>query len=826
MGLGPFGRLFRTELDASGQGTMETGFLSETKEVKEKEPKIKLEVGVGREKAEDSSHRESGDFTMEVGNFETEGQAAFGVFDTVNEKVLGVSAGERTKNYFQSKLSSFFEKNLDGSPVTNFSEKLIKLFPSAAKYISDNLNKAQGHKTTAAVLGLFKNTHGNSAEAVAAYVGDSSIYHLSEGELTLLTPEKHTRETPNPVNPNMTMVRFDRIISAESTMSAGGRARADLSPVRDVKSGDVFLLATDGALKGKSEAGIKQLLLSPRSAQDIARDFTAKDLGNKSEDRAAVVVKVVLEQEKAKHEVVKIPEKKPGFVERNQELLANVAERKKVLFKAFSNVKTMVGEAVQNTKVSAQRKGESAVLGLSASVRGLLSRSDKKVQNRGVNLEEQMANSSVLNPLELPSQQAEEKSAEPDVLPEPKIEVKSEPEEIKKEIEKPAVQRQIWKRVWKTVENTDWKGVALAGASGSLVRIGAKAALDTAGLGVNAVVGGFSGAASAGVREYWQQRKALAARTEKLVDFITNTKNIDPEKKLDEKSEELLTELKLKKQRGEKMSAKDLVAYFQVESANVSELSGTENKLRSEILEKLDKLKIDKKKIASAAIKGAAAGALGATIAGEFLAFGSERDWFGVPAKTKEWFGEIYKSLGYGPKPLIVEAPVPIPGAEKLLVPPTEVINAYQEKIQEKVYQATFEKTQSLTIAARNLVHDYLTNENVLNKFGKSSNLSIEQMVYAEDYLRRKLEALGYGPNTNFGVQGELVAEAVEKSKHLTHAQIENLKQLLNTDHKLSQAVREFLPNLQPDNFVNESNDLIHTPKVLGGGEVVKELTK
>ncbi len=837
MGLGPFGRLFRTEVGASGQGTIETGFLGESREVKEQEPKLKLDAGISSEKAENSPNRQSGDFTLAAGDFEKHGEAAYGVFDTVNEKVLGVEAGEYTKDYFQNRLNSFFEKTLGDNPAQKFSDKVKNLFPGSAKYISEKLNAAKGHKTTAAVLGLFKDKIANKAEAVVAHVGDSSVYHLSENNLKLLTPNKHLVEAPHPVNPNKVVVKFDRIISSASTMGAGGRARPDVTEIIDVKPGDAFLLATDGALAGKSEHEIIAMLSAPKPAQEIAKDFTVKSEKNLNEDRAAVVIKVALEEAKQKlkvqAELPKKTEQQPSFFERNRELLDNVTARKRVLFGAFTEVKKMVVAGVAERIERMQQASRQTVVNVRESVENAKqsrqNKSDRAVTSTlSANIEQQLVNSSVLNPLEMPSQTAEEPEAKETPKEPADIEVKTEPFEIKKEAEKPAVQRQLWKRVWKKIENTDWKEVALAGASGSLVRIGAKAALDTAGLGINIAVGGMAGAASAGVREYLQQRKLLSQRTERLVEYITNPENVDPQKRLGAENTKLLGGLVEKKLRGEKMSAKDLIIYFQVDSAEATKISNAESSFRREILEKVEKLKIDKKKLVKSVIKGAAAGALGATIAGEFLAFGSEHGWFGIPDKTRVMFTEIYKSLGLQSEVrlVVLESPVPVIKLEKALESP-QFVEGYKKAIKQKTYQAAFEKVESLTVAARNLVHDYLVNENLLESVSQNSGLSTEQMVYAEDYLRRRMAELGYAPSQNFAASGELVAEAVEKAKGLTAAQVENLKHILSLEHKLGKAVKEFLPNLQENNFANRNNDFISPLKnPVQAAELVKEMSK
>jgi UDP-N-acetylglucosamine 2-epimerase len=102
-----------------------------------------------------------------------------------------------------------------------------------------------------------------------------------------------------------------------------------------------------------------------------------------------------------------------------------------------------------------------------------------------------------------------------------------------------------------------------------------------------------------------------------------------------------------------------------------------------------------------------------------------------------------------------------------------------------------------------------LNNETLLKTSLGKENLSIQQMVYAEDYLRKSLEKMQILPGKRIEVSGRLIAEAVEKARSLTEAQIDNLTILINSpENKLGKAARKLMESQDYSSQLNDFRQL------------------
>jgi hypothetical protein len=110
------------------------------------------------------------------------------------------------------------------------------------------------------------------------------------------------------------------------------------------------------------------------------------------------------------------------------------------------------------------------------------------------------------------------------------------------------------------------------------------------------------------------------------------------------------------------------------------------------------------------------------------------------------------------------------------------------------------------------VIRDYLGNEKIiLPSLGKEV-LSPEQKIFAEDYLRRTLEAKEFKSGMEFKVKGEWIREAVEKARGL--GDVSNLSQYVS---RLGEKARELMDSNTPSSL----NDLRENVDPIINGSVV-----
>jgi hypothetical protein len=166
---------------------------------------------------------------------------------------------------------------------------------------------------------------------------------------------------------------------------------------------------------------------------------------------------------------------------------------------------------------------------------------------------------------------------------------------------------------------------------------------------------------------------------------------------------------------------------------------------------------------------------------------------------TKEIFKQPIPALEQVPELKVPEAAVPDLTQNQTLA------SEYKEILKQKLYLFNSDRVESLTKASRGLIHDYLNNETLVRGTLGKENLSVEQMVYAEDYLRKALEKMQIQAGKQVAVPGEYIEKAVEKARQLTQSQLNNLTELINSpEHKLGQAAKNFM---ESQGYAEKSND-------------------
>jgi serine/threonine protein phosphatase PrpC len=819
MGLGFLNRL---KFGGGEAAITDKDFSVSTTENKEKKEKsLVLDIGSSVAISENSENQESGDQALVVKASKNSPVTVLGVFDTVNENKTGPQPAKIAKNFFKNNFAKIFsgkEKPKTDEDLPNYKSEMTTLFSEAAKNGAEQ-NPPKGSRTTATVLGLTENVEGKDMTAVVGNVGDSAVFVLEDGELKKITQENHKSVITLPGG--RTQTEFSKILSFSklNPMRSAGMSVPEVATFK-VKSGSVILLATDGIAEKLSLDQIKELLTSSENSQQIAEKFI--EAGYQNADRAAVVVKI-------KDPEYVVPAKNNAPADTVLENLPSVQEKK-------------AQQAAPEITKEEKQKWYSVVKNTLKEAKNYLP-SLPKVKMPNFSMPK--VSMPEFNMPKLPNVKMPEvkmpKFERPGFLKRNKTEQPKEPEKqpvevnVEKELQKPAVERKIGERVMVQLKNLRpprLKEIVYSAGAGAAVRIGAKLIMETLSFGAKTAVAAAAGGATSGVGEYFKQKREADEHINKFVEELSSRGMPDIKSGNAQMFmvSETLIELAGKKQRGEKMTVKDFKEFLKIDMHAAFELSDKDAEVRNEILEEIEKLKIDKMKIAVAAAQGAVAGAIGSMVVGEIIEFGSSHNWFNVDEKAKDFIAWAKKGLsGFGEPhnpgaagsltKEIFKQPIPaLEQVPELKVPEAAVpdltqnqtlASEYKEILKQKLYLFNSDRVESLTKASRGLIHDYLNNETLLKTSLGKENLSIQQMVYAEDYLRKSLEKMQILPGKRIEVSGRLIAEAVEKARSLTEAQIDNLTILINSpENKLGKAARKLMESQDYSSQLNDFRQL------------------
>jgi serine/threonine protein phosphatase PrpC len=816
-----FGFLNRLKFGGGEAAITNQDFSASTTENKEKKEKhLILDIGSSVAMSEKSKNQESGDQALVVKASKNSPVTVLGVFDTVNENKTGPQPAKIAKNFFKNNFAKIFsgkEKPKTDEDLPNYKSEMTTLFSEAAKNGAEQ-NPPKGSRTTATVLGLTENVESKDMTAVVGHVGDSAVFVLEGGELKKITQEKHKSVMSLPGGGAKT--EFNKILSfsKSNTMRSAGMSVPEVAAFK-VEPGSVILLATDGIAEKLAPDQIKELLASSENSQQIAEKLI--EAGYKNADRAAVVVKIKNPEYvvPAKNNVPDTDLENVPYIQENkaQEAAPEITKEEKQ--KWYSVVKNTLKEAKNYLPSLPKVK--------------MPNFSMPKVSMPEFNMPK-------LPNVKMPEVKMP-KFERPGFLKRNKTEQPKEPEKqpvevnVEKELQKPAVERKIGERVMVQLKNLRpprLKEIVYSAGAGAAVRIGAKLIMETLSFGAKTAVAAAAGGATSGVGEYFKQKREADEHINKFVEELSSRGMPDIKSGNAQMFmvSETLIELAGKKQRGEKMTVKDFKEFLKIDMHAAFELSDKDAEVRNEILEEIEKLKIDKMKIAVAAAQGAVAGAIGSMVVGEIIEFGSSHNWFNVDEKAKDFIAWAKKGLsGFGEPhnpgaagsltKEIFKQPIPaLEQVPELKVPEAAVpdltqnqtlASEYKEILKQKLYLFNSDRVESLTKASRGLIHDYLNNETLLKTSLGKENLSIQQMVYAEDYLRKSLEKMQILPGKRIEVSGRLIAEAVEKARSLTEAQIDNLTILINSpENKLGKAARKLMESQDYSSQLNDFRQL------------------
>jgi hypothetical protein len=371
-----------------------------------------------------------------------------------------------------------------------------------------------------------------------------------------------------------------------------------------------------------------------------------------------------------------------------------------------------------------------------------------------------------------------------------------------------------------------------------------------ASFGVGIAAGGLAGAIAEGFRVWRRERTKIAG--EEIKQQLNNASDFTTRAAIVAKAEKKLKEGKLKAEEADSVRAAiheaRLILETQAKSGELKDKPEKDKILRilkmsqgihhelgawkdkegreaRRLIKDIEfaeqKNKGIKKHIAIGALRGALTGALGGAVGGAIAHYLTDYFFPGsiVAAASEVKDSTVEAGVGGSASVDIGEQIVQANlqrQAEVAVAGAKEVWEQTDKSMGGKAFTAVIERGQGATHAARNAVHDYLVN----HKYN-GNDLSIERLVYAEDYLRRKLENQGeriFHPGEVVKFKAEDVAEAWQKAEKLNDKQVENLSRLLKTPkHRLSERTIAAMKNLSALHNAenNFAQGVIETP---GGG--------
>lgn len=402
------------------------------------------------------------------------------------------------------------------------------------------------------------------------------------------------------------------------------------------------------------------------------------------------------------------------------------------------------------------------------------------------------------------------------------------------------------------VEKGGWASMLGGLAAGAGMRAAIRKSFRY-GLGSNLAVGIAAGAAGGAlvgaVKEVWEEKRkfqassaleqfAAADTTEKKALIYSKAKELYEQKKISgnaEGLEKLAVELRsvktlldVEKEAMGLAGKERILAILKIVEKNADDIDVSEKKEITSLIKKIkfERGPLELKKIGWAAARGALMGAFGGAIGGAITGYiadhishlgGGEKVAEGAVKKAVALVGEEKAQSATEKSVSAVGAVQSLgreitPGAavaEKSFAAANEVARKNLDEMTDAIVQKEFsvdvEKGDGLTRVARKGIHDMVAN---FAKLGYPNDFPAEKMVYAEDWLQKRLAEDGIAnlqPGEHIDIPGERIFEALEKADVLKPEQITNLGEIIK-NAPLSEETLEFMKN-ESATFASDSNN-------------------
>ena len=354
------------------------------------------------------------------------------------------------------------------------------------------------------------------------------------------------------------------------------------------------------------------------------------------------------------------------------------------------------------------------------------------------------------------------------------------------------------------------RGFLVGAGTGAVVRLGLRETFG-GGFGMGIAIGAAAGAAAEGAKAYLAERRKVdvkdilrqLAETNDPIQgaaMLVKAKQAYAEARISGNPQdvtwlanelreiELIQKLAVEEAKDETEKDK-LLRIFALADETRRDRPATTDRETLDLLKKInfERGPVDRARVAKAMLRGAVTGAIGGAVGAAAAEWIADHISPGSHAATE---AVSYASRASDTAVVAEEATAraTVRQVEIGAKITRETFAEANRDLPAKTFAVAAEKGEGFTHLARKAIHDYLTNQAKLS--GLSADIPPERLVYAEDYLQRKIaSAAEHAPvlGENFRISGGEIAEAVARSQNLEGAGLKNLTELVSAPgHRLS----------------------------------------
>lgn len=197
----------------------------------------------------------------------------------------GLNSGEKASFLAAISIKQLEElNNPDFDTINNFIEELNDRIYYAASDVQD-----RGMGTTLALLVI------SDGKAFSVNAGDSRVYHMRGGKLTLISEDHTTAQRfvkMGILSENEARNHYSRHLLTRflGMPPEEGEVGAYFSQTMEVNKGDSFLIASDGLTEMLDEGMIEEIMQKKRSASECAKSLVKEAIERGGRDNITVMV--------------------------------------------------------------------------------------------------------------------------------------------------------------------------------------------------------------------------------------------------------------------------------------------------------------------------------------------------------------------------------------------------------------------------------------------------------------------------------------------------------------------------------------------------------
>lgn len=200
-------------------------------------------------------------------------------------------------------------------------------------------------------------------------------------------------------------------------------------------------------------------------------------------------------------------------------------------------------------------------------------------------------------------------------------------------------------------------------------------------------------------------------------------------------------------------------------------LSQEKRTLHDELKKELKLKSIRWKNVRNGALTGALVGAFGGFLGAGIVDIGGK--------VTEHFFGGGHADVtdhvaGVEQEPVAVPDAVQQQIKETYCTEYAKAVSVEAHRLNSEIFTGVVDNGEGITHAGREAIHDYIAEQGQL---GQDFMMDREQLIYAEDYLRKTLQDSVVQQGTTIGFTGDQIRGALQKAASLNAEQIDNLRE-------------------------------------------------